>query len=257
MGDNLNPNPAMKKLIDKIANIANRLSESTFNALMCDDACQRNKNIIQLNNNYEREKTKAISLPQDLSKAERDYIVYKDGEAVYNKTITDRFASTAEEYKKNSIKKQRAYMTDLAQTLKQYQSEKNIAVRAEELLVERQKEYERLNILYNKYERIVQTNERKVVYENKDMDWLFTWRRVMMFFYYTIIVAYLVYGDFFSKEQWKKFSVWIVLIIVGIIPFILNMIIKWLFIIKAYLSYLFSEMPHKDVYMELDESSQK
>jgi hypothetical protein len=255
MGEKLNDNPGFKKLVDKLSEVASRLGETALNTLMCDDECEKNKNTLLLKNIYDAEKTKVVTLPQDLSKAERDYIVYTDGQDVYNKTITDRFASTAEEYKQNSIKKQRAFMSDIAQSLKQYQAEKNMAVRAEELLAERQKEYERLNSLYNKYERIVQTNERKVVYQHKDMEWLFTSRRVMIFFYYAIIIAYLVYGDFFPKEQWRKLSVWIVLTLIAIIPYILNMMIKWVFIIKAYFSYLFSEIPHKDVYFDLDEEA--
>jgi hypothetical protein len=247
--------PDTQRLLDDIGTLANSLGQKTFDMLTCDADCMRNKNLNLLKYKFEEKVAAKADIPYDLSEAERQYIIYKDGEESYNTMITDRFATTAQEYRKNSIEKQRLYMRDLTQILKQYQSERVMVIHTEDLLKQRTKENEDLLKSYYKFERIAQTNERKVVYENKDMEGLLTLRRILLFFYYLAIITYLVYGNFFQTEQYKEYSAWIILVIAVAIPFILNIVVKWLFVIKAYLSYLFTDMPYKDVYADLDEDA--
>ena len=62
----------------------------------------------------------------ELSRAEKNYVVYNGGEDggedIYNKLIIDRFANTAQQFKKNSIDRQQQFMSDLLQSIKQYQA---------------------------------------------------------------------------------------------------------------------------------------
>jgi hypothetical protein len=49
-----------------------------------------------------------------------------------------------------------------------------------------------------------------------------------------------------------KFSVWMIIVIASIIPIILNMVMRWVFIIGEVISYwIKNEMPYRDVYAEL------
>ena len=135
--------------------------------------------------------------------------------------------------------------------LKQYQGEKQFVVRAEELLKLREKERRELKKKINKYEGILQTSERKVVYEHKDMDSLYTYRRVMLFLYYSVIVCYMIFGNFIPDKKYKNYSIWVVIVIAVIFPIILNIMMKWLFITYDAISYWLAEIPHKDVYADL------
>ncbi len=125
--------------------------------------------------------------------------------------------------------------------------------RTVQLLQVRQKENADLLKKMEMYERILQTSERKVVYEVKDADSLHTWRRGMLFLYYSAIVCYIIFGNFIPDKLYNNKSVWLIIVIVSLIPIILNLVIKWIFIIFSVLGYWFNELPHKDIYSELGE----
>lgn len=208
-----------------------------------------------LHNIYYNAKDNLEKAPYDLSLAEKNYFEFTKGKDGYNLMIFDRFAKTAEEIKENSIEKQQQFMTDLMQLLRQYNSEKILSDRADELVKERLIENKKIKNSFNRYKGIIQTSERKYVYENKDIDTLYLYRRVMVFIYYSIIILYLIFGNFIPDKQYTNFGTWMVIIIALLFPIILNLIVKWLFIIKDYLLFWISDIRHKDVYDDLSETT--
>ena len=195
------------------------------------------------------------SAPLELSRSEKNYYVYNVGEyggdEKYSELIIDRFARTAEQFKKNSIDKQQQFMSDLIQSIKQYQAGLVFKNQMDNLLKLRQAEHDDLIKNVNYYQKILQTSERKVVYENKNMDGLEMYRRVMIFLYYAAIVSFIIFGNFIPDKLYNKGSVWLIIVIAAIFPIIMNMLVMWIFIIYDTVSYWFSELPHKDVYINL------
>jgi hypothetical protein len=195
------------------------------------------------------------SSPLELSRSEKNYYVYNVGEyggdEKYSELIIDRFARTAEQFKKNSIDKQQQFMSDLIQSIKQYQAGLVFKNQMDNLLKLRQAEHDDLIKNVNYYQKILQTSERKVVYENKNMDGLEMYRRVMIFLYYAAIVSFIIFGNFIPDKLYNKGSVWLIIVIAAIFPIIMNMLVMWIFIIYDTVSYWFSELPHKDVYINL------
>ena len=208
-----------------------------------------------LHNLYYNAKDNLEKAPYDLSLAEKNYFEFTKGKDNYNLMIFDRFATTAEEIKQNSIEKQQHFMTDLMQLLRQYNSEKISSDRAEQLLRDRYLQNKKIKNLFNRYKGIIQTSERKYLYENKDIDTLYLYRRVMVFIYYSIIILYLIFGNFISDKQYTNFGTWMVIIIALLIPIILNIIVKWLFIIKEYIVFWLSDRRYKDVYSDFSETT--
>ena len=204
---------------------------------------------------YEAAKTTLKDAPINLSLAEKLYYEYNEGKSggnqVYDTLMIDRFAKTAQEFRTNSIVLQQQFMADLSQALRQYQAQNTFLEQSQKLLKTRQAEQANIVKNINYYQKILQTSERKVVYENKNMDSLYTYRRLMMFIYYAAIIGYIIFGNFIPDQLYLKYTVWLILIIVSIIPIILNIVIKWLFIFYDLLSYWFGELPHKDVYIDL------
>jgi hypothetical protein len=199
--------------------------------------------------------------PLKLSLAEKNYFHYnkgastEDGDALYNMTIIDRFAGTAQELRQNSIEKQQEFMANLTQALKQYQGEMLFAERTEQLLQIRQEENADLTKKLDMYNRILQTSERKVVYETKSTTSLYTYRRVMLFIYYAAIVCYIIFSNFISDKLYLKKSIWVIIIIISLIPLILNLLIKWIMIIGDVIAYWFSKRPHKDMYADIKDGT--
>ena len=208
---------------------------------------------------YQAAQATMTSAPIDLSRAEKNYYVYNDGKSggnqVYDALIIDRFSKTAQEFRTNSIDMQQQYMADLSQALRQYQAEVTFLAQSQKLLKTRQEEHKLLIQNINYYKKIVETSERKVVYENKNMDNLYTYRRLMIFVYYAALIGFIIFGNFIPDQLYRKYTIWIILVIVAIIPIILNIVIKWLFIFYDLLSYWFGELPHKDVYVNLGNPS--
>jgi hypothetical protein len=228
-----------------------------FSSLMCpiDSECYKKKQNTLLKKILDDNQKIATNIPLELSQAEKNYYVYNGGlvggEQVYDKLIIDRFATTAQEFKQNSINKQQQFMADLLQSIKQYQAGLIFQTQMANLLKLRQSEQDDLKKNVNYYQKILNTSERKVVYENKNSDNLYMYRRVMIFLYYAGLVCFIIFGNFIPDKLYAKWSVWLVIVIVAAIPIILNMIIMWIFIIYDTASYWFSELPHKDVYNNL------
>ena len=79
----------------------------------------------------------------------------------------------------------------------------------------------------------------------------------MIFIYYAALIGFIIFGNFVPDQMYLKYTIWIILVIVAIIPIILNIVIKWLFIFYDLLSYWFGELPHKDVYVNLGNPSEE
>ena len=146
-------------------------------------------------------------------------------------------------------------MADLTQALRQYKAQVPLLERTRELLKTRQQEKADLIKKIDLYKKILYTNERKVIYENKDTSNIYTYRRAMLFLYYAAIVCYIIFGNFIPDRLYAKYSVWLIIVIVSIIPIILNMVIRWIFIIGEVTVYWFkNDMPHRDIYSKLEEN---
>ena len=220
-----------------------------------DSACFKKKHNVKLAQILIDAQKTNINSPLELSLAEKNFYEYNEGdeggETIYNNLIIDRFAKTAEELRKNSVEKQQEFMIELSQNLKQYKTDTNALERNKQLLATRQKEQRDLIKNINILDRIVKTNERKVVYEEKDTEGLYTYRRILLFFYYSAIVGYIIFANFIPDKLYMKYSVWLVIIIAAVIPIILNILIKWIFIIGDVVYYWAKDIPHKDVYIDL------
>jgi hypothetical protein len=232
-----------------------------MNLLTCPQGsdCYKTKHDSGLKQKFD-ERTDILDNAQiELSRAEKNYYVYNEGKSggqtIYKNMIIDRFATTAKEFKKNSIDRQQQFMADLSQALKQYQAQVIFQSQSAKLL--RMREDEQANLIknVNYYQKILQTSERKAVYENKNMDSLYMYRRMMIFVYYAAIICFIIFANFIPDKLYMNYTVWLLIVIAAIFPIILNILIKWIFIGYDMVSYYFAELPHKDVYMSLGKPS--
>lgn len=192
---------------------------------------------------------------KELGRAEKNYYEYNKGEnggeAKYQTLIFDRYATTAKEFRINSIEKQQDFAGNLSRALKQYQGQLVFLKQSNELLNTRKKQQKDLITKINKYESILQTSQRKVEYENKNSDSLFLYRRLMLFIYYSAVIGYILFGNFIPDQLYKNYTVWFIIFIAIIMPLILNLTVKWMFVMYDAISYWFADLPTKDVYADL------
>ena len=252
-----NPNDPAAKFSTLISSFLPNISLFTETALTCAPGsdCYKKKRSEKLQRVLSNAKTNLQNAPLDLSLAEKNLYLYNNGdeggESIYNNLIIDRFSKTAEELRKNSVERQQEFMLELTQNLKQYKADTSALERNKQLLVTRTKEKRALIKEINMFDRIIKTNERKVVYEENDTGGLHTYRRILLFLYFSAIVCYIMFANFIPDKLYLKYSVWLIIIIAAVIPIILNMLMKWVFIIGDVVYYWLKEIPHKDVYIDL------
>lgn len=221
--------------------------------------CYKTRHNTYLLNKFKRAAIDLSNAPIDLSRAEKNYYIYNEGngngDASYNLLISSRFDMTVAEFKQNSIDRQQQFMSDLAQAIKQYQAQYTFQDQSAKLFTMRQNEQNDLIKNINYYQKIVSTSERKVVFENKNMDSLYNYRRIMVFIYYACIICFIIFGNFIPDKLYTKYSVWLIIVIVSIVPIILNITIIWLFLIYDTLAYWFEDISYKDVYRSMEDTS--
>ena len=257
-------NPQTKTIIDTITQKLATLAASitgpggALTTLTCPKGseCDRRQASDQLKGKLNAAKRNYQDAPLQLSLAEKNVYEYNDGDSggdfIYTNTIVDRFAGTAQELRTNSIDKQQEFLANLTQALRQYQAQSLLLLRTKELLETRVKQNADLTQKIELFTRILQTNERKAVYEIKDTNNIYTFRRIMIFIYYAAVIGYIIFSNFIPDKLYMKFSVWMIIVIASIIPIILNMVMRWVFIIGDVIAYwIKNEMPHRDVYAEL------
>lgn len=267
----------MQGIVNQVSNIATAVSGTPINgatgtingasvvgsngllsALTCSPGsdCHKSKHHGDLLKKFNDQKSIYKNAPIELSRAEKNLYVFNKGETggdtVYSNMIIDRFAETAEQFKKNSIDKQQQFMGDIIQSIKQYQSALVFKNQMKNLVALRQSEQNNLKKNINYYQTILHTSERKAVYENQNKDNLYGYQRIMIFLYYAGLVGFIIFGNFIPDKLYLKSSVWIIVIIMAIIPVILNLFIMWLFLLYDTVAYWFSELPHKDIAGDLD-----
>ena len=244
------PLSQFSKLLESLPSLASLSTNCAIGS-----SCYKKKKTEKLQQVYYSSKNTLETAPLDLSLAEKNLYVYNNGdeggENIYNNLIFDRFSKTADELRKNSVEKQQEFMLELTRTLKQYKADVSALERNKQLLITREGEKRELIKNINMFDRIVKTNERKVVYEENDTGGLHTYRRILLFFYYSAIIGYIIFANFIPDKLYLKYSVWVIIIIAAVLPIILNMLIKWIFIIGDVVIYWFKEIPHKDVYIDL------
>ena len=245
------------KMMKKFEKLSASISSQLIDNIACgkDTDCYKTKHTAALQQNYKDAANDLQNAPIELSLAEKNLYTYNGGTddngQSYNNLLIDRYAETADLLRTNSIKKQQEFMANLSQMLKQYQSEILYSARTEQLLTQRQIENAALIKQLDRYNKLVQTNERKVVYEIKDTDGAYTFRRVLLFLYYGAIIFYVIFGNFIPDKLYTNYSIWAIIVIASIFPIILDTIMKWIFIIIGEISYWFRDMPHKDVQWDL------
>jgi hypothetical protein len=209
----------------------------SYNPFTCDinSDCYKNKHDAYLKQVYIEKGKDLERAPLDLSRAEKNYYTFNKGQnggaGIYEKHIIDRFAKTADQFKTNSIERQQEYMAELSQSLKQYQAGIVFKKQSLKLLKVREADQARLMKNINYYQSIVQTKERQVVYENQNMDTLYSYRRIMFFVYYAGLISFIIFGNFIPDKLYTNYSVWLIIVLIAVFPLLLNILLKWAFII--------------------------
>jgi len=233
-------------------NKLNGLVSMITDKLICDSACQKERNENTLKQKWDLAQNNLKNAPDEVNQAEKNYYTVTKGQQAYTDMIYERNVKIAQQFKTGTTAEHENNLKELQILLKTYNSDKDYDNRLSELLKIRKAEEKELNLDIDKYLSKVQTSGRKVVYEKSDIGWVNANRSFLLFIYYTLFVYYIFVSDYFATSKYKDIKVWLLILAYFIFPHVINWITKKLFAIYDYIVYVFSNRKYKNVFLSLD-----
>jgi hypothetical protein len=216
-------------------NKLNELILQMRDQLMCDPACQKQRKGEAYKKKWELAKKNYKQAPEEVKQAEKNYYVYDKGYGAYKDMLYDRYAKSAEEFKKTSLIKHQDVELELKELLGSYTSGTTYLKRMNELLQIKMDERDHLQGEIDKYIGTTETDNRKVVYEDRARDWLTTIRQIILYSFFFCLFIYIVLGNFIPDQAYKKWKVWVVIALFFIFPyFLLNKLVQLIFSLYGY-----------------------
>ena len=218
-------------------NKINSLIALAADKLMCDGDCQQKRSSANYKQVWELAKKNYENAPEDIRQAEKNYYVFDKGYPAYQDMLYDRYAKTAAEFKKTSNEKYKKVNEEILQLIDTNETSTTYLKRMNELLRLKLGENEQLTKDIDQYLAQTQTSGRKVIYEDRGRDWLTTVRKIMLFFYFSLLVGYIILGSFIPNQLYKQWKVWLYIAIYIAFPFyIVDRAVRFIFIVVNYLA---------------------
>ena len=214
-------------------NKINSLIALAADKLMCDSDCQQKRTAANYKRGWELAKKNYEHAPEDIRQAEKNYYVFDKGYPAYKDMLYDRYAKTAAEFKKTSNEKYKKVNEEILQLIDTNETSTTYLKRMNELLRLKLRENEDLKRDIDQYLAQTQTSGRKVIYEDRGRDWLNTVRKIMLFFYFSLSVGYIILGNFIPNQLYKQWKVWLYIALYIAFPFyVLDRMVRFIYLIS-------------------------
>jgi len=223
-------------------NKLNGLVSMIKDKLICDSACQKERTAKELKENLDLAQNNLKNAPQELETAEKNYYLFTKGTSDYDNMVLNRNITSSKNFKEESIKQHNERMEEIKILKNQYDSDKIYTQRMNQLVKLKLYQENKIKDSIDTYKSKVQTNDRKVVYENKDMDWSEKIRFILKIVYYLLFIVYFIISDYFSSAKYKNIKLWGVILVYLLFPYTLDWHIKKVFELYNYIYYIFGTL---------------
>ena len=156
----------MRSMTGKDSAAMQSMFQNVSSMLTCDTACQRRKKADELRNAWKSAAESQKNAPTTTAEAEKRYYVFTQGEPGYEKMLLQRYTKKAEAAKNVAQKSHKELLDELKALLADYTAETITLKRMKELLRVRLDENKALKSAIDQDVAAVETNDRRVVYEN-------------------------------------------------------------------------------------------
>ena len=223
----------------------NKLMIQMNNLIRCGPTCQRNNKIDELKKKYEAAQEEVHSAPERLNNARKNYFTFTHGDSYYQnfekKKNLEKAKKLKSKIKKNANKHMAEIEYKIENTLFLKKSKKNLY----KLLNKLRLSNEMLEKNMDRNVASVKTSDRKVFYENQEIETLFFYKNILKRFYWLLIVIYTFL--FFYNKFYKNRGDIILFIIFFATPFIIDPAVR-LFI--RLIKHTVGQIP-KNIYLNL------
>lgn len=219
--------------------------------LSCDSECQKRMNIDELRKKWKAAKLSQTNAPNVTLDAEKDYLVASEGIDGYHNTMLERYTGVANSTQQKVMQSHNEIMKEIIALNDNYSTQTNSLTRIKELLNIKLNENSSLLEQIDQVTASVQTNDRKVVYEEWAKTWLITVRYILRWIYILIVLVFIYKSPFVSNSTWKTLKGWFLPISLLLFPFTIYYIaLIILFVYNKILWFLENKAP-KNVYSQL------
>jgi hypothetical protein len=201
--------------------------------MSCDSECQKRMNIDDLRKKWEDAKTSQRNAPQTTFETEKNYLIASYGEQGYDTAMFKRYTTLAIKAKEKANYAHVQVMKEIQSLISDYDNEVKSASKLNQLLKIKLIEHKKLTALVDDDISAVQTNDRRVVYEEWAKNWLGTVSKLLIFIYIIVSVVFLYKGPF--KTTWKTVKAWIT-------PLLLTMVLLFRYYIALGLVTLYNKI---------------
>jgi len=163
---------------------------------------------------------------------------------------SDKLLSNIVDHEQDNTSEIRANLENIDNQIVVYETEADQLKKMTSMRRKLMKENAELKATIDRNKRDINTNSRKVVYEEWARERLNTIGKALKILYLLIIGLYLYYGPFIKNQQWKTMTGWFMVIILVIFPFIVYRISIGLRAIYDKTMWFMDNKSSKNVYIQ-------
>ena len=212
----------------------NTLLDQARETVSCDPACQHRKKAQELKDKYMTMLKDEKTLPEDIRKAEKSFIVFTQGQNVYNDVLDNQLKNKAQQITTTIVDNFNKDGKKITTDINSY----NVLLLNYKNVLDLYKTYKSENVELKKNIQEegndMLTNERKTYYENQGYTTLNTFYYVLTIIYIIILIVFLGSIFMFPSEMkmMVKFGILVGLIVLYFIsPYLLSTIISIVYFI--------------------------
>ena len=204
-------------------NKMNSVVHSLNSKLNCDSKCQRRKKIDELRNKWESSKKNMETAPTQVEDAERNYYLYSEGEKKYKDKLLEKYSKNIELTQKKLMREHDKEMEELTEVIGDNQSQTIVINKLRELLDIKENKSEILRTRLDTDISKIETSQRRVIYEEKEVTWVGTVGWILLILYLMVLVIYIIL-------RWNKLRLygWLSVVLLIIYPFIVKYISRYI-----------------------------
>jgi hypothetical protein len=199
---------------------------------------------------YIEAKENLKNAPDELNTAAKNYYTSTIGEEGWKEMLLDKNKKEFEKENTMRLKKHQEFMKQLNTLSNDYNGLYIYFNRMMDFINMKEDKEKDLSNFIDDNNRLRLTNERKVIYEVYQIEWLDIVRKGLLSIYY-ILLAWIILRVVFRDKNYKNYKTLLIILLIIILPLISLNISKYLFYIYFRLYYLVSNNVPKDVYTNI------
>lgn len=238
----------MRTMAGKDSGAMQSMFKNVSSMLTCDSDCQKRKKADQLRRAWESAAESEKNAPIMTSEAEKEYYVFTQGEPGYEKMLLQRYTKKAEGAKSLAQKNHKELVEELKVLIADYTAETTSMKRMKELLRIRLDENKALKVAIDQDIAAVETNDRRVVYEDWAKSWLGTVGTTLLWLYLITAGVFIYKSPFIKSQGYKTVKGWLTPIALLVFPLIVKYISLLIWGLSDKISWYMDNKAPKDVF---------